>query len=226
MKRINTNPAEYVVFDVETNGLKPKQHDLLSISFYKPDDGKEYCKFLPLELNHNIITTPINGINEKDLIDATALTQIEFDHIIEEFELEKRTILIYAGGNFDALFLSAYLKRHQIWGYDKLTFYNFKKNLIPLQGILSLSLFLGTSGFHQKNNRFMGFTFFRHNQFQFNQKIFCTHLGIKIINQIRLVNKVYFKLGVPTFFNLISYEPGLSCLPRFFNLNCKILPRF
>ncbi len=47
MKRINTNPAEYVVFDVETNGLKPKQHDLLSISFYKPDDGKEYCKILP-----------------------------------------------------------------------------------------------------------------------------------------------------------------------------------
>lgn len=125
MKRINTNPAEYVVFDVETNGLKPKQHDLLSISFYKPDDGKEYCKFFPLELNHSIITTPINGINEKDLIDATALTQIEFDHIIEEFELEKRTILIYAGGNFDVLFLSAYLKRHQIWGYDKLTFYNF-----------------------------------------------------------------------------------------------------
>lgn len=67
----------------------------------------------------------------------------------------------------------------------------------------------------------MGFTFFRHNQFQFNQKIFCTHLGIRIINQIRLVNEVYFKLGVPTFFNLISYEPGLSCLPRLFK-NTKV----
>ena len=47
MKRMNTDPTEYVVFDVETNGLKSKQADLLSISFYKPDDGKEYSKFLP-----------------------------------------------------------------------------------------------------------------------------------------------------------------------------------
>lgn len=51
MKRISTDPTEYVVFDVETNGLKSKRNDLLSISFYKPDDGKEYSKFLPLELN-------------------------------------------------------------------------------------------------------------------------------------------------------------------------------
>lgn len=71
----------------------------------------------------------------------------------------------------------------------------------------------------------MEFTFFRHNQFQFNQKIFCTHLGIKIINQIRLVNEVYFKLGVPTFFNLISYEPGLSCLPRLFKIQKYILQK-
>ena len=93
MKRINTDPTEYVVLDVETNGLKSRQDDLLSISFYKPDDGKEYSKFLPLELNDKIVTTHINGIKETDLADATALTQKEFDHIVEEFELETRTIL-------------------------------------------------------------------------------------------------------------------------------------
>lgn len=130
MKRMNTDPTEYVVFDVETNGLKSKQSDLLSISFYKPDDGKEYSKFLPLELNRKIVTTHINGITEQDLVGATALTQLEFDRIVEEFELEKRIILIYAGGNFDALFLSAYMKRHRILGFEKLNFYNFKKNII------------------------------------------------------------------------------------------------
>ena len=40
MNRMSTNQKEYVVFDVETNGLKSKKNDLLSISFYKPDDGK------------------------------------------------------------------------------------------------------------------------------------------------------------------------------------------
>lgn len=130
MKRMNTDPTEYVVFDVETNGLKSKQADLLSISFYKPDDGKEYSKFLPLELNRKIVTTHINGITEQDLVGATALTQLEFDRIVEEFELEKRIILIYAGGNFDTSFLSAYMKRHRILGFEKLNFYNFKKNII------------------------------------------------------------------------------------------------
>lgn len=130
MKRMSTNPTEYVVFDVETNGLKSKQDDLLSISFYKPDDGKEYSKFLPLELNRKIVTTHINGITKQDLVGATALTQLEFDRIVKEFELEKRIILIYAGGNFDASFLSAYMKRHRILGFEKLKFYNFKKNII------------------------------------------------------------------------------------------------
>jgi DNA polymerase III alpha subunit (gram-positive type) len=52
MERMDTNPTKYVVFDVETNGLKSKKDDLLSISFYKPDDGKEYSKFLPLLSSH------------------------------------------------------------------------------------------------------------------------------------------------------------------------------
>lgn len=130
MEKVSMDPREYVVFDVETNGLKSKKDDLLSISFYKPDDKKEYSKFLPLELNRKIVTTNINGITDKDLIGATALSQDEFDYIVDEFELEKRTILIYAGGNFDKVFLSEYMKRHQISGFDKLRFYNFKRNII------------------------------------------------------------------------------------------------
>ena len=129
MRRMSTNPTEYVVFDVETNGLKSKRDDLLSISFYKPDDGKEYNRFLPLELNRRIVTTHINGITEKDLVGATALTQNEFNHIVEEFELEKRTILIYAGRNFDGGFLAEYMKRHRISGFEKLNFYNIKRNI-------------------------------------------------------------------------------------------------
>ena len=119
MKRISTDPTEYVVFDVETNGLKSKRNDLLSISFYKPDDGKEYSKFLPLELNRKVLTTHINGITENDLVGATALTQKEYNKLVKEFELEKRTILIYAGSNFDSSFLSQYMKRHHIIGFDK-----------------------------------------------------------------------------------------------------------
>lgn len=130
MRRMSTNPTKYVVFDVETNGLKSKKDDLLSISFYKPDDGKEYSKFLPLEMNRKIVTSYINGITEKDLIDATALTQMDFDHIVEEFELKERTILIYAGRDFDEQFLAEYMKRHRLFGFEKLHFYNFKRNII------------------------------------------------------------------------------------------------
>lgn len=72
----------------------------------------------------------LKTITDKDLIGATALSQDEFDYIVDEFELEKRTILIYAGGNFDKVFLSEYMKRHQISGFDKLRFYNFKRNII------------------------------------------------------------------------------------------------
>ena len=130
MDRISTNPEKYVVFDVETNGLRSRRDDLLSISFFKPDDGKEYSRFLPLELNPKIVTTHINGITEKDLEGATALTQRDFDRLINEFELDERKILIYAGKNFDAFFLSAYLQRHGISGFEKLDFYNIKKRII------------------------------------------------------------------------------------------------
>ena len=58
---------KYVVLDVETNGLSSIKDDLLSISIYKPDDGKIYDRFLPLELSDEVETTYINGIT-KDML--------------------------------------------------------------------------------------------------------------------------------------------------------------
>ena len=118
----------YVVLDVETNGLSSLRDDLLSISIYKPDDKKTYNRFLPLELSDCVYTTYINGITEEMLKEKTPLTQDEFDKIIKEFELEKRIILIY--GSIDEKFLKNYLKRKKIQGFEKLRFYNFKHDII------------------------------------------------------------------------------------------------
>lgn len=130
VKRMSINPAEYVVFDVETNGLSSKRDDLLLISFYKPDDGKCYSKYLPMEMNRSVKTTRINGIKEKDLEGAVALSQEEFNRVAEDFELYKRTVLIYSGGNFDERFLKEYMKRHKLTGYERINYYNIKHSII------------------------------------------------------------------------------------------------
>lgn len=122
------NSKNYVVLDVETNGLSSIRDDLLSISIYKPDDKKTYDRFLPLELSDWVETTWINGITEEMLEDKEPLTQEEFDKLIAEFELDKRTILTY--GSIDEKFIKKYLLRKKIQGFDKLTFYNFKHDII------------------------------------------------------------------------------------------------
>lgn len=120
--------TKYVVLDVETNGLSSLNDDLLSISIYRPDDGKEYNRFLPLELNRRVYTTYINGITDEKLKNKLPLTQEEFDNIIQEFDLDNRTILHYGG--IDQKFIKNYLKRKKITGYEKLKFYNFKHDII------------------------------------------------------------------------------------------------
>lgn len=122
------NSKDYVVLDVETNGLSSLKHDLLSISIYKPDDNKTYDRFLPLELNDFVETYWINGIDENMLADKTPLTQEEFDEVVNDFELDRRTILTY--GSIDEKFIKNYLKRKKIDGFEKLNFYNFKHDII------------------------------------------------------------------------------------------------
>ena len=85
MSKINSK--DYVVLDVETNGLSSLKHDLLSISIYKPDDNKTYDRFLPLELNSFVETYWINGIDEDMLSDKTPLTQEEFDKLVNDISV-------------------------------------------------------------------------------------------------------------------------------------------
>ncbi|MCL1847709.1 MAG: exonuclease domain-containing protein [Coriobacteriia bacterium] len=120
--------SEYVVLDVETNGLSSLGDDLLSISVFQPDTGKIFNRFLPLELNPDVYTTHINGIKKEDLKGATPLTQEDVDDLIVEFDLENRTILTY--GTLDEKFIRNYLKRKKLDGFQKLRFFNFKRNVM------------------------------------------------------------------------------------------------
>lgn len=126
-EQMDVSAEKYVVLDVETNGLSGVRDDLLSISLYKPDDGKEYERFLPLELNKKIpaYITEINGIRAKDLKGLSALSQEEVDALFEEFELSRRVILHY--GSLDERFIKSYFKRHKLIGFDNMQFFNFKK---------------------------------------------------------------------------------------------------
>lgn len=120
--------SQYVVLDVETNGLSSLRDDLLSISIYQPDTQKLYNRFLPLELDRDVYTTHINGITKKDLKKATPLSQNEVDVLIDAFDLCNRTILTY--GSIDEKFIKNYFKRKRLCGYEKLHFFNFKRNII------------------------------------------------------------------------------------------------
>lgn len=125
LPNISTSPADYVVLDVETNGLKSKEDDLLSISIYKPDDGRTYDRFLPLDLNRDVCTTGINGITKSDLEGQKHLTQSEVNALFREFELDRRTILHY--GAIDPRFIRNYFARHNLRGFEDMTFFNFKR---------------------------------------------------------------------------------------------------
>lgn len=125
---MNVNPAKYVVLDVETNGRSSINHDLLSISIYQPDTQKMYNRFLPLELNGAVFTTHINGITKNDLKKATPLTQEEVDELFEEYDLDSRTILTY--GSLDEKFIRNYFRRKKLSGFEKMHFFNFKRNII------------------------------------------------------------------------------------------------
>jgi len=121
--------AQYAVLDLETNGLRTANDDLLSISLYDPSTGKIYNRLLPLELQPTVLTTYINGIDDKDVENAVPLSQKEFDDIVAEFDLRNKTILFYSGGQFDFDFLDKYCRRHKISGMESLRFENIKDRI-------------------------------------------------------------------------------------------------
>lgn len=125
LERISTSPHDYVVLDVETNGFRSREHDLLSISLFKPDDGREYDRFLPLDLNQDVYTTDTNGIKKRDLEDKHHLSQDEVDELFSTFELDSRTILHY--GSVDKRFIREYFSRHHLSGFERMRFFNFKR---------------------------------------------------------------------------------------------------
>lgn len=126
---MSIDPKKYVVVDVETNGLRCREHDLLSISLFKPDDGKTYERFLPLDLNSSISAeiSEINGITEEDLAGLAHMSQEEVDTLFTEFGLSDRILLHY--GSLDERFIREYFKRQSLVGYESLTFFNFKSRI-------------------------------------------------------------------------------------------------
>lgn len=106
--------SKYIVIDLKTNGSYVKISNLLSISFFKPDDETTFNASFSLESQ-----TATNHID--------ALTQKEFNNIIDKFELETRTILIF--DNFSREVLKNYLNRHNIIGFEKLKFQNIDEQI-------------------------------------------------------------------------------------------------
>ena len=137
---------KYLVFDVETNGTRKANDDLLSLSIYDPTTGICYNRYFPLDLQPLILTTFVHGITDKTLEVATHMTQEELNQIIDFFHIENRILLSYSGGQgtFDSSFVINYCKRHNLVGFQDLEYKNIK-NKIPYSGF-------GTEGLHTKDN--------------------------------------------------------------------------
>lgn len=89
---------KYVVIDVETNGIRRMNDDLLSISIYDPSSGKCYNRYFPLELQPMVLTGWINGIREIDLKNSSHFCQKELDELIDYFDLKHKSLLSFSGG--------------------------------------------------------------------------------------------------------------------------------
>lgn len=127
--------SHYLVLDVETNGLRTARDDLLSITIFDPFSGICYNRFLPLDLQPIVLTSDINGITNEELEHRTHISQRELDELFQKFNVSNRTILTFSGGkgDFDKIFFENYCKRHNLSGYEVMSYGNIK-SLIPSGG--------------------------------------------------------------------------------------------
>lgn len=128
---IDSFVGKYVVFDVETNGVRISNDDLLSISIYDLTIGKCYNRFLPLDLQPMVLTSWIHGITDEDLEGLQHITQEEINELIDFFDLNNKILLSYSGGKgtFDSSVIINYCKRHNLVGFENLHYENIKSRL-------------------------------------------------------------------------------------------------
>lgn len=126
---------KYVVFDVETNGTRKANDDLLSLSIYDPSTGICFNRLFPLDLQPLVLTGWIHGITDKQLSNVSHMTQKEVEQIINYFHLKDKVLLSFSGGKgtFDYTFLINYCKRHNLYGFEDLQYENIK-SLLPTAG--------------------------------------------------------------------------------------------
>ena len=154
---------KYLVFDVETNGVRKTNDDLLSLSIYDPTTGICYTRYFPLDLQPLILTEHIHGITDKTLAEATHWTQEEVDWLIDFFHINDRVLLSYSGGDgsFDCAFVQNYCKRHGLTGFESVQLENIK-DLVPcapfeFEGQLSkdnLCKLFGIKGVRKKHSSY------------------------------------------------------------------------
>ena len=123
--------GKYVVFDVETNGVRKSNDDLLSISIYDPSTGKCYNRYLPLDLQPLVVTGWVHGITDEQLEGLRHITQEEINKVIDFFDLNNKILLSYSGGHgtFDSAFIINYCKRHNLVGFENLRYENIKSKV-------------------------------------------------------------------------------------------------
>ena len=126
---------KYVVFDVEINGTRKANDDLLSLSIYDPSTGICFNRLFPLDLQPLVLTGWIHGITDKQLSNVSHMTQKEVEQIINYFHLKDKVLLSFSGGKgtFDYTFLINYCKRHNLYGFEDLQYENIK-SLLPTAG--------------------------------------------------------------------------------------------
>ena len=101
---------EVVFLDLETTGLNPLTDDVIEIALYDPSNGKEYSRLLPLNRCKTIPSEieSLTGITNDMIKELPPIKSQELDELIDEFDLKRKKILIWAGMNmFDTHFLAS-----------------------------------------------------------------------------------------------------------------------